>query len=69
MRELKQPKNLRRIKPRCCETCNSFTFLDNGIAECVRPHGPAFDVGDREFLYWVCDLWQPLVTKGAGDGA
>lgn len=51
-------RNVRQVDPRCCNTCAFLTFEGTGMAFCLRPGGPEFDVGDRRHDYTVCDLWR-----------
>lgn len=68
--DLKPPRNLRRVDPRCCNTCALGYFVD-GVFECRRPGGPVWDAGDREFDYHVCDGWQSawkaFISHARGD--
>lgn len=67
MRPLQPPKNYRPTEARCCETCKHLVFSP-GYAECERPGGPGFDVGDRQFLWHVCSLWRSLMHSAAQAG-
>lgn len=51
-------RNVRKTEPRCCNTCAFLEFDNQGMAGCVRPDGPQFDVSLQEYLYMVCDLWR-----------
>lgn len=51
-------RNVRDVDPRCCATCAFLKFDGQGMADCLRPDGPSWDVSDQLYLYTVCDLWR-----------
>ena len=56
---LHQPKNLRRVNPRCCLTCLHRENDSDGDPVCIRDNQPRCD----EPEYTVCDGWKSrLIT-------
>lgn len=50
--------NVRATDPRCCGTCAFLKYDGEGLAICLRPNGPEFNVSEREYDYTVCDMWR-----------
>lgn len=57
---LSRPENFREIKKqRVCGTCRWLKENDDGTVGCIRPSGPAWDIGYcTAHFFWTCDLWE-----------
>ncbi|MEL7442253.1 MAG: hypothetical protein AAFN66_05370 [Pseudomonadota bacterium] len=54
MRQLKKPKNKRKIEPKCCMTCKHCITDNDGDLVCERD---SEYLGGHQAFYTICDYY------------